>query len=62
MRSPPVFEGLEVVQESAETNMLDYLGGALYCDLHGFPEAGLWVDEHRHEYFEGLFRGFVTAE
>jgi hypothetical protein len=57
-----VFEGPEVVQESAETNMLDYLGGALYCDLHGFPEAGLWVDEHRHEYFEGLFRGFVTAE
>ena len=56
-------EGLETVQESAETNMLDYLGGALYCDPHGLvPEAALWVDEHRHEYSEGLFRGFVTAE
>ena len=35
-----MFEGLEVVQESEETNMLNYLGRALYCDLHEFPEAG----------------------
>jgi hypothetical protein len=28
----------------------------------GYPEAALWVDEHRHEYSEGLFRGFVAEE
>jgi hypothetical protein len=35
-----VFEGLETVQELAETNMLDYLGGAVYCDPHGLVPRG----------------------
>jgi hypothetical protein len=36
--------------------------GALYATRIGYPEAALWVDEHRHEYSEGVFRGFVATE
>jgi hypothetical protein len=27
-----------------------------------YLEAAQWVDEHWHQYSEGLFRGFVAAE
>ena len=57
-----VFEGLEVVQESEETNMLDYQAVQDIATRMGYPETALWVREHRHEYSEGIFRGFVTAE
>ncbi len=59
---PAVFEGLEAVQESHETNMLDHLAVQLVAARVGYPDTALWVDEHRHEYTEGLFRGFVAAE
>ena len=28
----------------------------------GYHETALWIREHRHEYSEGLFRGFVAGE
>ena len=57
-----VFEGLEVVQESGQTNMLDYQAVRAVATRMGYPEAALWVREHQHEYSEGIFRGFVTTE
>jgi len=60
--SPSLFEGLEVVQESEETNMLDYQAVQDFATRMGYPETALWVREHRREYSEGIFRGFVTAE
>ena len=57
-----VFEGLEAVQESGQTNMLDHQAVHSIATRMGYPEAALWVGEHRHEYSEGLFREFVAAE
>jgi Domain of unknown function (DUF5049) len=57
-----VFEGLETVQESEETNMLNYQAVQDIAIRMGCPETAQWVREHRHEYSEGLFRGFVTTE
>jgi hypothetical protein len=58
----PVSEGLEVVQESEETNMLDYQAVQDIAIRMGYPETALWVREHRHEYSEGMFRGFLSTE
>jgi hypothetical protein len=57
-----VFEGLGAVQESGQTNMLDHQAVRSIATRMGYPEAALWVDEHWHEYSEGVFRGFVAAE
>ena len=57
-----MFEGLEVVQESEETNMLDYQAVQDIAIRMGYPETAQWVHEHQHEYSEGVFRGFVAAE
>jgi hypothetical protein len=58
----PGFEGLEIVQESEETNMLDYQAVQDIAIRMGYPETALWVREHRHEYCEGIFRGFLSTE
>ena len=57
-----MFEVLEVVQESEETNMLDYQAMQDIAIRMSYPETALWVREHQHEYSEGLFRGFVATE
>jgi hypothetical protein len=57
-----VFEGLGAVQESGQTNMLDYQAVQHIATRMGYPEAALWVGEHQREYSEGIFRGFVAAE
>ena len=57
-----MFEGLEAVQESAGTSMLDYQAVHLIATRMGYPDTALWVHEHQHEYSEGLFRGFAAAE
>ena len=59
---PVVFEGLEAVQESGEINMLGHRAVQTIATRMGYPETTLWVDERRHGYSEGLFRGFVGAE
>jgi UDP-N-acetyl-D-mannosaminuronic acid transferase (WecB/TagA/CpsF family) len=30
--------------------------------LMGYPETALWIQEHRREYSEGIFRGFVISK
>jgi Domain of unknown function (DUF5049) len=57
-----VFEGLEAVQESGRTNMLDHRAVQDIATRIGYPEAARWIDEHVDEYSEGLFQGFVAAE
>ena len=57
-----VFDGLETVQESGETSMVDHQAVQELAARMGYPEAALWVREHQHEYLEGVFRGFVVAE
>ena len=42
-----MFEGLEVVQESEETNMLDYQAVQDIAIRMGYPETAMWVREHR---------------
>jgi hypothetical protein len=50
------------VQESRETSMLDHQAVQDIADRLGYPEAASWVREYRHEYLEGVSRGFVVAE
>jgi transposase-like protein len=57
-----VFDGLETVQESGETSMQDHQAVQEIAARLGYPETARWVREHRHEYLEGTFRGFVVAE
>lgn len=57
-----MFEGFWAVQESGRTNILDYQLVRSIATRLGYPEAALWVDEHRHEYSEGVFRGFLATE
>ena len=57
-----MFEGLEVAQESEETNMLDYQAVQDRAMRMGYPQTPLWVREHRYEYCEGIFRGFLSTE
>ena len=57
-----MFEGLGAVQESGQTNMLDYQAVRAVATRMGYPETAQWVREHKHEYSEGLFRGFVATE
>jgi hypothetical protein len=57
-----VFDGLETVQESRETSMLDHQAVRYFLHRLGYPETALWVREHRHEYLEGVSHGFVVAE
>ena len=57
-----VFDGLETVQESGETSMVDHEVVQEIAARMGYPETALWVREHQHEYLEDIFRGFVVAE
>ena len=57
-----MFDGLETVQESGETNMQDHQAVQDIAIRMGYPETAQWVHEHQHEYSEGLFRGFVAEE
>lgn len=57
-----MFDGLETVQESGETSMMDHQAVQEIAARLGYPETALWVQAHQHEYLEGVFRGFVIAE
>jgi hypothetical protein len=57
-----VFDGLETVQETRETSMLDHRAVQEIAARLGYPETTMWVREHQQEYLEGVSRGFVVAE
>ncbi len=52
-----VFDGLETVQESRETSMLDHQAVQDIADRLGYPETASWVREHRQAYLEGVSCG-----
>jgi hypothetical protein len=53
-----VLDGLETIRESGETDMQDAAKVQAIATRLGYPEAAAWIDDHPHEYQEGLFRGF----
>jgi len=55
-----VLEGLEAVRESGVTNMLNRPVVARLAEEMGFKEAARWIETHRKEYAEGIFRGFAA--
>ena len=57
-----IFDGLETVQESRETSMLDHQAVQEIAARLGYPETAFWVREHRQAYLEGVSRGFVVAD
>lgn len=42
--------------------MLDWPAVIELAAFLGFPETADWVEEHRREYAEGIFRGFRAVE
>ncbi len=57
-----VLDGLETVRESGETNMQDARKVQAIAAYLGYPEVVAWIEDHPHEYQEGIFRGFVATE
>jgi hypothetical protein len=57
-----VFDGLETVQETRETSMLDHRTVQEIAARLEYPETTMWVRDHQQEYLEGVSRGFVVAE
>jgi Domain of unknown function (DUF5049) len=56
-----VLDGLETVRESGVTDMQDLTKVQATATRLGYPEVVDWIEDHPHEYREGIFRGFVTA-
>ena len=57
-----VFEGLERIQVLHQATMVDREAVRDIASRLGYSETAAWIDGHRQEYSEGLFRGFVAAE
>ena len=55
-----VLDGLETVRESSDASMQDRPGVKAEAARLGYPETAAWIEEHPHEYTEGVFRGFVV--
>ena len=53
-----VLDGLEAVRQSGLTNMLARPVGQRLAEEMGFENTAEWVESHRKEYAEGIFRGF----
>ena len=53
-----VLKGIMAVRDSGLTNMLDRPVVAQLAEQMGFVEAARWIETHRKEYAEGIFRGF----
>jgi hypothetical protein len=59
---PNVLEGLEAVRASGVANMGDYALIQATASRLGYTETVLWLEWHRREYSEDLFRGFVAEK
>ncbi len=49
------------MRESGETNLQDAKKVQAIATRLGYPEVVSWIEDHPHEYQEGIFRGFVTT-
>jgi Domain of unknown function (DUF5049) len=54
-----VLDGLETVRGSSDTNMQDLSRVKYLAARLGYPETVEWIEDHPHDYTEGVFRGFV---
>ena len=57
-----VWKGLEAVRKSGLTNMMDRPRVAELADMLGFEEAATWVENHREEFANCIFRGVRAME
>jgi len=57
-----VWEGLEAIRLSGETNMLDRPRVIALAEMMGFCETAAWVRDHRDQYVRGIFAGFICAD
>ena len=55
-----VWQCIDAVRLSGQTNMLDRPVVARLAGELGYPDAARWIEEHPKEYAEGVFRGFVV--
>lgn len=58
--APAVLEGLEAVQRSGLTNMLDRPVVTRLALEMGHVDTAYWIDENPKLYAEGIFRGFTV--
>lgn len=56
-----VWEGLEAVRVSGKTNMLIVSDVIRCAQMLSYPETARWIEEHRNQYWEGVFQGFVAS-
>jgi len=56
-----VLDGLEAVRTSGLTNMLDRPVVIELARRMGFDETACWIEGHRREYAECIFRGFEAG-
>lgn len=54
----PVYEGLEFVRDSGETNMAAYNTVMRLAHDNGFHATVTWMDENKEEYYQGFMNGF----
>ena len=57
-----VFEGIEAVRCSGETNMINRPMVARLAFDKGFYAAAIWLEEHHDEYAHAVFNGFKVIE
>jgi hypothetical protein len=57
-----VFAGLEAVQGLRQVSMEDHQTVQKIAAHLGYLETSRWIEDHQHEYHEGLFRKFVATE
>jgi hypothetical protein len=60
--SAAVYEGLEAVRQSGETNMFDRPRVIELAEMMGYDETADWVRDHRSEYAQLLFAGVTIDE
>ncbi len=53
-----VWQGLEAVRQSGQTNMLDRPSVARIASKFGFYETADWIENNRSKYSQGIFKGF----
>jgi hypothetical protein len=56
-----VWEGLEAVRSSGKTNMLIISEVIHTAQAMGYPETARWIENHRNDYWVGVFQGFVAS-
>ena len=57
-----VYEGLEAVRQSGETNMFDRPRVIELAEMMGYDETADWVRDHRSEYARLLFAGVIVEQ